>query len=427
MAWGSGDADFDSRIVTDDNEFEVTDDRAGYTLRRLDLSTEDVREYYYGYSNQVLWPLCHLETDHIVYDNTYWQTYRDVNTRFADLLQPTDDSLVWIHDYHLAILPRLLRETEDTDPTLVHFWHVPWPPVELFETCPQRGQILDGLLANDAVGFHVERYQKRFFECVETLLPAASIDRHDGSIRYQGQVTETYVTPVGIGVRSRGTDPASESAWHNKEAAYDISSSDTLIVGVDRLDYTKGLVERLQALEKLWTAHPEFREELTLVQKVSKSRERIPSYRRYHQRVLERVEEINERFRTSDWRPVVYIDEIFDRETLMGLFASADIGIVSSRRDGLNLTAEELVYASQSDPAVLLLSEFTGVAKLLGDGPVFINPFDTQQFADALLRAIEMSADERQRRHRQMTSILDRHSLDAWLSTHAELFERLSA
>jgi len=426
IAWGSGDADFDPSVVTDGNEFRPAAGHDDYVLHRLDLSKREVREYYYGYSNQVLWPLCHLETEHVVYDESFWTAYSAVNERFGETVSTDPDGVVWIQDYHLALVPRVVRDGGGDAVTLVHFWHIPWPPVETFETCPQRRALLDGLLANDAVGFHIERYRERFLECVAELVPSAAVETDAGTVRYDGRVTETYVAPVVVDVRASAPpdELRSNPGWQRKKAAYDIDTSKTLAVGVDRLDYTKGLVEKLAALERVFERHPELREELTLVQKVTKSRERIPSYRRYDQRVLERVEAVNARFRTDGWQPVIYINERFDRESLRGLLRAADIGAVASRRDGLNLVAEELVYGTRDDPAVLLLSEFTGAAELLTDGPVRINPFDTRAFAEAIVRAVEMDDEERRHRHDQMLDDIERHSLHRWLDTHVDLFTR---
>lgn len=424
LAWGSGTADFDPEVVTNGRDYHPIDGRENYVLRRLDLSDRAVHGYYYGYSNQVLWPLCHLETEHIVYDDSFWAQYERVNTQFAEALDLSPESTVWFQDYHLARAPRIVREGGHTEQTLVHFWHIPWPPVEMFETCPQGREILDGLVGNDAVGFHVERYRDRFLECVDSLLPSAIVNEDEGTVRYRGRTTETYVVPVGVETAS-GPVRETSGQWQEKKAADGIDESVTLAVGVDRLDYTKGLVEKIDAFERVFQSNPDLRGDLTLVQKVSKSREKIPSYRQYHQRVLERIEDVNATFRTPDWEPIVYVDETFDRQTLTGLFEDADLGVVTPRRDGLNLVAEELVHASQSEPAVLLLSEFAGAAGLLGDGPVTVNPYHTSQFSDAIVRAIEMDDSERKNRHREMIGAIREYSLEDWLDRHTRLIGRL--
>ena len=421
LAWGSGTADFDPEVVTNGNEYRPKGNRE-YVLRRLELSANAVENYYYGYSNQVLWPLCHLETEHVVHDEAFWDAYKQVNDTFADALEVDADGLIWLQDYHLALVPRAVRKTSGDAATLVHFWHIPWPPIEVFETCPHRRQLLDGLLANDAIGFHIERYRKRFVECVEALVPSASVDDDRETVEYLGHMTETYVSPVGINTE---WPTATHDQWRDKQREYGIDRSKTLIVGVDRLDYTKGILEKLDAIEAVLASNPALRGEFTVVQKVSKSREQIPSYRRYHERVLNRIQAVNEAFRIDDWEPIRYIDEQFDQQTLRAFLADADIGVVSSRRDGLNLVAEELIYATRDDPAVLLLSEFTGAATLLDDGAVSINPFDTQQFAAAIRQALEMSTKERTRRHAQMTAAVEQHSLHSWLATHGRLFEQL--
>ncbi len=426
VAWGSGDADFDPGVLTGDDTFVPPRSDGDYVLKRVRLTDEQVRRYYYGYSNQVLWPLCHLETEHVELSPGDWDAYRNVNRTFADAVAATAEDAVWLHDYHLALVPRFIRERlADDPPTLVHFWHIPWPPLAVFEICPQAESLLRGLLGNDAVGFHVERYRRRFLNCVEALVPEATVAAGgNGAIRFDGRTVDTYVVPVGVDVESvaaRGIEEC--ETWEGWFERRDVPTDATLAVGVDRLDYTKGIVERLDALDRLWREYPGLRGDLVYVQKATKTRERIPSYSRYHRRVLDRVEEINRDHGTSDWTPVHYADDDLSRGELTALYREADVCLVTSRRDGLNLVSEEFVAASQNDPGTLVLSEFAGVAELLGNDALLVNPFDVEGLTEAIYEAVAMPADERRRRLDGLLASVEDHSLSAWIDSHVAVFE----
>jgi len=427
VAWGSGDADFDPDVV--DDRDTVADDRvdADYTLRRVRLTDEEVARYYYGYSNRALWPLCHIETAHTQFDRDAWDVYREVNERFATAVADAAEDNVWIHDYHLTLLPRYLRENGGSDLTLVHFWHIPWPPVDVFEICPQRDRLLRGLLANDAVGFHVDRFRRRFLECVDALVPGAGVDWSSHTVRLDGDRMETYVVPAGVDVesieRTLVTDSGSADGGYSVYRQYGIDPDGTLAVGIDRLDYTKGVVERLDALDRALTVAPELRGDLTYLQVASRSRERIPAYRQYHDRVLERVEAVNDAHRTGDWQPVVYTDETLSGYEVFRTLEQAEICIVSSRRDGLNLVAEEFVAASRNSPGELLLSEFAGAAEVLGPAATRINPFDTTGFTDTLIESVATSTAEREQRTAALLEDIRAASLDRWVSDHVAVFE----
>lgn len=427
VAWGRGEADFDSRIVSKSNTVRDEWIPESYTLDRVQLSDAQVNGYYYGYSNQVLWPLCHLELSHVNLNKSDWEVYQQVNRQFATRVASHDENRVWIHDYHLTLLPKYLREKQgDADTlSLVHFWHIPWPPTEVFRVSPHHEEILRGLLANDAIGFHTDHYRQRFFECVEELLDGVQVEKHQNSIWIDGTQTEVFVTPIGINVDSIQSI-ASRRAAENQEFVqekFGIEEPHTLSVGVDRLDYSKGIIERLDALERAFSVNSGLQGDLVYLQIASKSRSKIPSYRRYHRAVLERVDEVNDRFSTADWQPVIYTDEAFTREELIQILQRADIGLISARRDGLNLVAEEFVAASQSHPSEILLSEFAGVAEILSPPVTTINPFDTAGFADAILEATKTTAQERRTKMQNATAKLREQSLQQWINQNLRLFD----
>lgn len=425
VAWGSGDADFEGSVV--DDRYVVTDDEPGvdYSLRRIPLSEAQVDGYYYGYSNQSIWPLSHFETGHVRFGRDHWETYREVNETFADVVARRAETNVWIHDYHLSLMPRYLRDNGATELRLVHFWHIPWPSPDVFAICPQREPILRGLLANDAVGFHIESFRRHFLECVEEFLDGAGVDHEAGQIQYDGRQTETYVVPAGVDAgsirRTLGDQPDA-----NRPAPLDhraIDRAGTLAVGVDRLDYVKGIVERLDAIEYVLATYPDLRGELTYLQVGSKTRERIPAYRQYQRTVRDRIESLNETYATADWQPIVSTNGSLSRESVLRTLEAADLCLVSSRRDGLNLVAPEFVAASQSHSGVLLLSEFAGVAESLGSTATLINPFDTEAFGDAIVGAIDTPEETRRKRMEELLTAVQRASLDEWVQTHIDLFE----
>lgn len=417
VAWGSGDADFDPEVAPD-GVVDLPPDDPAYTLRRLDLSRGAVDGYYYGYANQVLWPLCHLDTNYVHVDPEFFPAYERVNRRFAEAVCETDPDVVWFQDYHLALAPRAVRESLP-DVRLVHFWHIPWPGPEVFGICPQAQVLLRGLLANDALGFHLSRYAENFLDCVEAELPDATVDRTAGMVGLDGHVTTVYDSPIGVDVDHVAASARSEHAdrfFHRLLDRHDVDPDTQVAVGVDRLDYTKGLVERLAALDHLWATRPDLRGEFTFVQKAARSRERIPSYRAYHARVRDRIYELNRVHGTDDWTPVVYVEEAVENCELAGLYRHADLAVVSPRRDGMNLVAKEYVAASQDTAGVLVLSQFAGVAESLGDAALSVNPYDVGGFADTIERAVRMEPGERRDRMARLQAAVRQQDLDAWLA-----------
>jgi trehalose 6-phosphate synthase len=416
VAWGDGEADAD---VTDENdEVRMPPETGAYILRRIWLSEEEVEGYYYGYSNRVLWPLCHGGTMKAEYVERYWQRYQQVNDRFADAIaaSASNDPLVWFQDYHFALAPRMVRDALE-DPFVMHFWHITWPGWDTFRACPQGEQLLEGLLGNDLLGFHVERYSENFLDCVDRALDDAFIDEDGHRINYDGHTTTVRAFPLGIDAESirESSEAADPSTEADLRSVYDIGSETTMIVGVDRLDYTKGIVERLEALERLWETEPDYRGTVTYVQKASESRSLIPDYQDLQQDVRESIERINDRFGTDDWEPVVYIDDFVPQEELCALYRYSDVMLVSAVRDGMNLVAKEYVAAQVDDDGVLILSDQAGAHEELGEHALTINPYDTESFADAIVRALTMDPGERRNRMAALREQVESHDLYAWM------------
>ena len=415
IAWGDGDADF---AVADDGQVEVPPSDPAYTLQRLRLTEDQVRGYYDGYANRALWPLCHSATGHLEFDDDHWDRYREVNERFADEVTAHVDgeTTVWFQDYHFMLAPQAVRAREP-DAFLMHFLHLPWPSPDVFRVCPQGRQLLEGVLGNDLLGFHHPRYVAQFLECVEQFVPEAVVDWAAETVHYDGTTTQVAAFPLGVdadGIRQSvaGSDP---TFWRQFRERHGIDADTTTAVGVDRLDYTKGIPERLDALEHLFETRPELRGEFTYIQKGCATRERIPAYRALREEVETRIETLEERFGTDDWSPVVYTTAMYDQENLYSLYRHSDLAIVSPLRDGMNLVAKEYVAAQLDDDGALLLSPMAGAYDQLETGVVSFDPYDTVGAAEAVERAIQLDDEERAARMRELRRRVHEADLSQWI------------
>jgi trehalose 6-phosphate synthase len=428
VAWGDGDAD--REVVDSDDTVAVPPEDPAYDLRRVWLTDEQVEGYYRGYSNQVLWPMCHLDTAKIDAREEYWQAYRETNADFADaIIDPTDREagtadeapVVWFQDYHLALAPRLVRE-ERPESFLVHFWHVPWPTLDVFRACPQYEALLDGLLANDLVGFHTDEYCRNFLDCVDAVTDAR-VDRGSRSVAYGDRRTFVRSFPLGIDAARQARLAESQTAddyWREFRESYEIEPAETLAVGVERLDYTKGIEERLAGLERFWEENPEWRGDLTYVQKGTESRSGIEAYSRLQDRVEAAVERVNDRFGTDDWTPVISLTDHIPAEGLAALYRESDLALVTPVRDGMNLVAKEYVAAQTRDPGVLVLSELAGASEQLGDEAVLVHPRDATEVADGIAEALSLSRAERRTRIADLQREVHAEDVYAWLESTFE-------
>lgn len=416
IAWGDGDADFS--VTDEDGQVAVPPSDPSYTLQRVDLTADQVKGYYDGYANQALWPLCHSATGKLNFDADHWECYREVNEHFADLVDAhaDADSTIWFQDYHFTLAPRMVR-ANNPEAFLMQFFHIPWPAPDIFRVCPQAEAILEGLLGNDLLGFHTPRYGAQFLQCVDQLLDAPSIDWTSGSVSYEGNTTRIESFPLSVDAENirQTTVDADETFWTRFRHKFGIDRDTTVAIGVDRLDYTKGIPERLDALERLFETRPELRGELTYVQKASPTRERIPAYQQLRETVEDGVERLNERFGTEEWSPVVYTTEMYNRSDLFAMYRNSEIGLVGPLRDGLNLVAKEYIAAQLDNDGVLLLSPFAGAEEQLGFASVEFDPYDTASAADAIERAVEMGDVERRARMRALRRQVHDKDLAHWL------------
>lgn len=428
IAWGDGEAD--SEAIDENGCVRVPPEDPAYTLALLSLSETEVAGYYYGYSNQVLWPMCHGGIWQTEFAEDHWEMYQGVNRTFADAVidRASEDSIIWFQDYHLACAPRRVRKAAP-EAFLMHFWHITWPGWDTFRSLPHRKSILTGLLGNDLIGFHVDRYCENFLNCVDRALVDATVDHDAWTVRYDDQITTVRAFPLGVDAAAIEQSAESVDAAQRRAFAqeYGIPTTGQVALGVDRLDYTKGIPKRIKALEHLWETRPEYQKELTYVQKSEESRSVIPNYQDLQDRVDESIARVNDRFGTNDWQPIVRIDEFLPRDELMGLYRLGDVMLVSALRDGMNLVAKEYVAAQVDDEGVLVLSDQAGAHDELGDHAVTINPHNVERFADAIEEALTQSDVDQRWRMAQLRERTFTYDLDAWMTDIFETVARLRA
>lgn len=412
IAHGSGSAD---RLTVDVHDhLQVPPKRPEYTLRRVWLTHEEEQGYYYGFSNEGLWPLCHMAHVRPIFRSSDWESYVAVNQRFAEVVVSeanTDDPVVLVQDYHFALLPRMIRE-QLPKATIIMFWHIPWPNPESFGICPWREELLQGLLGNTLLGFHTPFHCKNFLETVDRYLEAR-IEYEASTITHGGELTQVEPYPISI-------------AWPDSDDAMDwvqcrtgfrkecgLSDSHCLALGVDRLDYTKGIVERFQALDRLLEIHPEFIGKFSLLQIAAPSRSSLDEYQHVEARVRQLAIDINQRY-TNSIAPVIFLHvKHYDSEHLIRCYRSCDICLVTSLHDGMNLVAKEFVAARDDEQGVLILSQFTGAARELHEA-LIINPYHIEQGAEALYRAITMPDVEQRERMRSMRQRVREFNVYRW-------------
>ncbi len=423
VASGSGDAD--SEVVDEFDRLRVPPDDPRYTLRRVWLSNDEEASYYDGFSNEGLWPLCHIAHTRPIFRAGDWDCYQRVNERFAaavlEEMEDSVDPIVFVQDYHFALLPRLIKEARP-DARVAIFWHIPWPNPEAFGICPWQAELLDGLLGADLIGFHIPLHCNNFLSTVDRVIESRT-DREHMTVRRHGHVTAVRPYPVsvafegpahsGLRVENDVADREERDSARKQLLTEFGVRAEYLAVGVDRLDYTKGIVERLLAIEELIQEHPWYWERLTMVQIAAPSRTRIASYSELHRKVEETVQRINQRFQTAHWRPIVWIDRQCNHEEVNRWYRAADLCLVTSLHDGMNLVAKEFVAARDDEDGVLVLSKFTGAAVELHDA-LMVNPYDTAGVAEAIHRGLDMNRAERRQRMQQMRRQVMEHNIYGW-------------
>ncbi len=414
VAAGLGEADRD--VVDSRDHVAVPPEDPSYVLRRIWLSKEEEDRFYYGYANEGLWPLSHIVHVRPVFREADWKVYQEVNARFAEaVLEELEgqSGFVFIQDYHFALLAQMIREKRP-DAVTALFWHIPWPNPEAFRVCPQATKILEGLLGNDILGFHIRYHCLNFMESVDRFLESR-ISAETSSVIRQGHETLIRDFPISIDFEAaerRALSPEIERKRSAILADHRLRNR-LLAVGIDRMEYTKGIIERLDAVDRLFEKYPRFIGRFVFLQHGPLSRIHIRKYRDYNDEIYHRVMDINERWRTKDWQPVILEKSHLPFDDVLAHYRAANVVLVSSIHDGMNLVAKEFAAARADERGVLVLSQFTGAAREL-DRAVLVNPMDTERFADALCQALEMPEEEQAERMRRMREVVRENNIYRW-------------
>ena len=414
VAHGAGNAD--TAVADDRGGLDVPPANPRYRLRYVWQPDDEHRGYYYGFANEGLWPLCHAVHVQPVFRSTDFRMYQLANARFAAAVcEEADDTspLILVQDYHFALAPRMLRSRLPSS-TLVAFWHIPWPSPRVFKVCPWGQELLDGLLGSDIVGFQTGEDCANFLDTIASTLPA-DVDRRENVVTFRGHSTQVRAYPVGVEWDSPyvGATPTAKACRARVCRDLQLPAGVQLGVGIDRLDYTKGINEKFLAIERLLEIHPEFRGRFVFVQIAEPSRECLAAYRTARTQLADTAERVNRRFGTDLCRPIVLLEAHHDQADVYRMYRAADFCYVASLHDGMNLVAKEFVSARDDEHGVLVLSEFTGAAQQLG-AALLVNPYAFDESADVLARALCMSDAEQSKRMRLMRHVVEKFDTYWW-------------
>ncbi|MER8846182.1 MULTISPECIES: alpha,alpha-trehalose-phosphate synthase (UDP-forming) [Mesorhizobium] len=414
IAYGGGSAD--TLVVDENDRIAVPPENPSYTLRRVWLSEEEQQGYYLGFANEGLWPLCHIAFTRPIFRASDWEAYEAVNRKFADTVVAearNERPIVLVQDYHFALLPRMIRERLP-EAIIITFWHIPWPNSEVFSICPWREKILEGLLGSSIVGFHTQFHCNNFIDSVDRFLESR-IEREDSAISYGGQISLVHAYPISIEwepARQAQLPDVAECRRHVREK-FGLADDVRLCVGVERLDYTKGILDRFTALDELLRLHPEWIGKVAFLQIAAPSRGTLPAYQQLHDECLRQAEDLNRRYGRDGYTPVLMVTEHHSQEQVYEIYRAADVCMVTSLHDGMNLVAKEFVAARDDEQGVLLLSMFAGASKELLEA-LIVNPYDATMMGDALLQALTMSPDEQRQRMQRMREVVRDNNVYRW-------------
>jgi len=393
-----------------------------FLVRRVPLTSEELDNYYYGMANRVLWPVSHYLIQHLELRKSFIDTYREVNRRFAEaVLDETTgdpDETIWIQDYHQMLSPGYIRE-QRPDATIGHFWHIPWPAMEIFRILPWSRELLRGMLGSDLIGFHVQEYVDNFMESAEVLLDEVEVE--DNVLHYHGREIRAEAHPIGIDVerfRAMADDPEIQQ---KADDFRDRLGTEHIIIGIDRLDYTKGIRSRMLAFEQFLEENPEYHGKVSFFQIATPSRSELESYQQIRREVDEVVGRINGRFARESWVPVNYRYRTYTQYELCAFYRAADAALITPLRDGMNVVTQEFITANQD--GVLILSELTGAAYLLPEA-VQVNPYDQQGLADSIKRALEMPSDEKRERLHGLKRTIESIDVHVWADNFLDALHR---
>jgi len=417
IAHGSGDAD--NEVVDANDRLRVPPEDPRYTLRRVWLTKEQEEGYYYGFANEGLWPLCHIAHTRPIFRAQDWQFYEEVNRKFtAAVLEEIKDipkPVVLVQDYHFALLPRMIKEKRP-DARVAIFWHIPWPNQEAFGICPWQRQLVDGLLGADLVGFHIQSHCNNFLQTVDRVVESR-IDWEHFSVLRQDHRTIVHPFPISVNLtddQSIESDNQRVNYLERSALMHNLGGEAAFLgVGVDRVDYTKGIPERFQAIERFLEKYPKYQGQFTFVQIGAPSRTHIKRYHDLLAEVEAEAERINWRFQIGKWKPIVFLKRHHGHQEIERYYCAADLCLVTSLHDGMNLVAKEFLAARRDERGVLILSQFTGAARELRDA-LLVNPYDIDQTAEAIRAALEMEPEEKQKRMHRMRRAVKEHNIYRW-------------
>jgi len=398
---------------------EATDE-TGYHFQPVMLTAEEVNLFYYGFANEVLWPLFHDLQTRCNFDPAYWNAYQDVNRKFARVVADNllDGDHIWIHDYHLMTAARELRQMGNRS-TLAYFLHIPFPPLDLFLKLPWRFQILEALLAYDLIGFQTLRDRRNFVQCVRTIYK-------DTNIRGKGQVLTAAINgrevrighfPISIDFEEFASSAEKKSVTERARAIKEDLAVRHIVLGIDRLDYTKGIPERLSAFKNVLLKYPELHGQISLFQLVVPSRVNIPKYNELKEEIERSISEINGRFTRPGWTPIHYMYRSISRSELLAFYRAADIALITPLKDGMNLVAKEYCAANVEENGILILSEFAGATAQLNRGALLVNPYDVESVAETILFATRLDYQQRRRRMQTLRRNIRRQDIYWWVES----------
>lgn len=413
IAHGSGSADRET--VDEHHRIRVPEAAPAYTLRRIWISEEEQGGYYYGFANEGLWPLCHIVFVRPTFRFSDWQMYRQINQRFADAVVAeacTEDPVVLVQDYHFALVPRMIRERLPKA-TIITFWHIPWPNAEIFSICPWKAEIIEGMLGSTIVGFHTQFHCNNFIEGVDRFVESR-IDREVQAVSLGGHETRIRAYPISIEWPPKELEklPAPAECRSNIFSHFGLAEGTRLIVGVERFDYTKGILDRMRAVDALLSRNPAWKDQLVFVQVAAPTRSKLSSYSKLQAEAEALAAEINERHHGRQ-RVIHLIARHYDPSDVFRLFRAADACVVSSLHDGMNLVAKEFVSSREDNAGVLILSSFTGASRELSEA-LIVNPYDTEEMASAIELALTMPTEEQAERMKLMRQQVKENNVYRW-------------
>jgi trehalose 6-phosphate synthase/phosphatase len=411
IAWGSGSADME--VSDASGRIEVPPGCPKYTLRRIWLTTKEVTEYYYGFCNRVIWPVCHMFQENAQFNREYWEAYKKVNDKFAAaaIEEMKEDDHLWIQDVHYCLVPSLVRE-KMPDAKIAVFWHIPFPAVETFSTIPWRKELLTGLLAVDLIGFHTNTFAQNFLNVVRREFPEATVT--ESAIELGGHVTRVVAIPIGIDFATYRKMGEEGSIRKRSARLRRKMGIEHIIFGVDRLDYTKGILNRFLAFERFLESNPKYLGKVSFIQVASPTREIITEYRDMKRQIEETVGRVNGRFQLPHWTPIIYMNRHVPADDLLVLYELADVAMITPVVDGMNLVAKE--YVTVNDEGILILSEFAGASEEMKEA-LIINPYDLEMGARAILQALNMTSEQRKRHIETLRAMVKEHDIYWWLDT----------